>query len=150
MIELRISAIKDELEQMLDILKACRGLELISISKQYPNRGCDSRIRIYLQCDIKKPAFEDSSIFDIKPFVNNSFDEVLEYMDSVDKTDPKILDEDFFSTFCCNCQYLTKSEGADFFCKCRWKEIKNILEFDKFFCPIFKKMQEEKKKNVCD
>lgn len=139
MVELRISAVKDELEQMLSILKASKGVEIISISKDYPNRGFDSRVRCYLKCEIKKSEqpIAESSFFDSVANIGNTEVETLEYMKEVLVNEPDVLDEAFFSTFCCNCQYLSKAEGANFFCQHCWREIDNVEVFVKNMCPIY-------------
>ena len=145
MVEIRINTTKDELEQILGILKATDGIEIISISKDYPNRGFDSRVRSYIKCELKekKPAdyLSDSSFsnFEDLPNVNNSEDEVLEYMKDAKEHDPQSLnsDEMFFSTFCVNCKYLEQQNiNKSFRClkDCREFELKS---FDKNRCPIY-------------
>lgn len=143
MIELRIMGLPEELEQITGVLKATAGIEIISISKDYPNRGVDKRVRSYIKCEFKPDA--EPEIFDTEyfPQVENSEDEVEEYMKDVIENEPQVIEEVFFSTFCANCKYLSKTEGANFLCQKSWKEIEDVENFDKHNCPIFRKLQEE-------
>lgn len=142
MIDLRIMGLPQELERITGILKATAGIEIISISKDYPNRGVDKRVRSYIKCEFNPNAKPKIFNNDISYVLNNSEKEVEEYMREVMENEPQLIREVFFSTFCANCQYLTKSEGANFFCQKSWSEIED-LEHVK--CPIYKKLQEESK-----
>ena len=141
MVEIRISATKDELEQIKGILKAVSDIEIISISGDYPNRrGFDTRVRSYIKLNIreKKPSdyLSDSSFSNFEN-IGNDAEEVMEYMKEVRDNEPEVLDEMFFSTFCVNCKYLKQENSNEaFFCSNAWKGINTICH-SKNDCPIY-------------
>ena len=145
MIELRIMAMPDETTELIKVLKATEGLDIISVSNGYPNRGIDKRVRAYIKLEIK-PNSQKTVDMDPVPLNENSETEIKEFIEHLEEIDPESIDELFFSTFCVHCKYLSKTEGANFLCKHSWHEIEDIMNHTKQSCPIYKEFEIERRK----
>ena len=55
-VDIRLMGLPTEVQDTVEVLLTCSALRVVSVSRPYPNRGADARVRVFVAADLRHTA----------------------------------------------------------------------------------------------